>query len=348
MTDLSQFNPNAVANPNNNIFGLPFSEEDAKLVILPVPWEVTVSRNAGTARAPEHIFRSSLLIELFDPEYKDLWRNGYFMQQPDKKILLKSDYLRKEAELYINYITDGEKLEDNKFMCKSLREINEGSIFLNNWVQEKTNELFAAGKLVGVLGGDLSTPLGYYKAIAAKYGDFGILQVDAHCGLREAYEGFVYSHVSLMFNVLKEIPGVKKLVQIGVRDFCEDEWNLVNGSGERVYTWLDVAIKKRLFEGDTWRQVTDDVIAQLPQQVVFCVDIDGFDPKLCPHTGTSVAGGFSAEQIHYLFKRVVESGRKIIGFNLNEVGISHDDWDEKVGARMLFDLCNCLMASNQE
>jgi agmatinase len=52
MTDLSQFDPNAVGNPNNNIFSLPFPEEDARLVILPVPWEVTVSYAAGTARAP--------------------------------------------------------------------------------------------------------------------------------------------------------------------------------------------------------------------------------------------------------------------------------------------------------
>ena len=67
MTDLSKFDPNSVGNPNNNIFGLPFSEEDARLVIVPVPWEVTVSYNAGTARAPEHIFKASLQVDLFDP-----------------------------------------------------------------------------------------------------------------------------------------------------------------------------------------------------------------------------------------------------------------------------------------
>ncbi len=346
MTDLSQFNPNLVGNPNNNIFGLPFNEEDARLVILPIPWEVTVSRNAGTARAPEHIFRSSLLVELFDPEFKDCWRQGYFMLQPDKKILLKSDYLRKEAELYINYITDGDKLEDNRFMCKSLREINEGSNFLNSWVQEQCASLLTNDKLVGILGGDLSTPFGYYKALAEKYGSFGILQVDAHCSLRPAYEGFKYSHVSLMYNCMEQIPAISKLVQLGVRDFAEEEWDYIAACNGRIKTFLDISIKHRMFEGETWKQITDDVINQLPEQVVFCIDADGLDPKLCPHTGTSVPGGYSAEQMHYLFKKVIDSGRKLIGFNLNEVGISHDDWDEKVGARLLFDLCNCLMASN--
>ena len=71
MTDLSHFDPNAASNPNNNIFGLPFTEEDARLVILPVPWEVTVSYNAGTARATEHVCKASLQVDLFDADAHD-------------------------------------------------------------------------------------------------------------------------------------------------------------------------------------------------------------------------------------------------------------------------------------
>ena len=129
MEDISKFDPNSVGNPNNNIFGLPFTEDAANLIIVPVPWEVTVSYSAGTARAPEHIFRASLQVDLFDPDGKDLWRKGYYMLEPDQQILTKSDYLRKEAELYINYISQGEAVEDNKFMIRTLKEINEGSRF---------------------------------------------------------------------------------------------------------------------------------------------------------------------------------------------------------------------------
>lgn len=346
MIDLSTFDPNAVSNPNNNIFGLPSTKEDAKLIILPVPWEVTVSRHEGTARAPEHIFRTSLLVELFDHTLRDQWRKGYFMLEPDKKILLKSDYLRKEAELYINYITDGGILTENKFMCKTIKEINAGSGMLNNWVHSNTKDLLAQDKIVGILGGDLSTSFGYYKALAEQYGDFGILQIDAHCSLRKAYEGFTYSHASAMYNALEEIPSIKKLVQVGIRDFCETEWNYIADSNDRVNTYLDVSIKNRMAEGETWKSVADEIVARLPEKVVLCYDIDGLDPKLCPNTSTPVYGGFEASQIFYLFNRVLQSGRKIIGFNLNEIGISVDEWDEKVGARVLFDLCNLLMASN--
>jgi agmatinase len=75
-------------------------------------------------------------------------------------------------------------------------------------------------------------------------------------------------------------------------------------------------------------------------------DIDGLDPKLCPNTGTPVPGGFETDQIFYLLKKILESGRKIIGFDLTEIGVAESEWDANVGARVLLKLCNILVASN--
>ncbi len=346
MPDLSTYDPNSVGNPDNNIFGLPTTEEDARLVILPVPWEVTVSYNAGTARAPEHILNASLQVDLFDPDFKDAWKQGFFMRPVDKKVLTKSDYLRKEAELYINYISHAEIVADNKFMCKSLKEINAGSLFLNNWVYDQTKDMMERGKLVGLLGGDHSTPFGYIKAIAERYPDFGILQIDAHCDLRDAYEGFIYSHASIMFNVLKEIDSVKKIVQVGIRDFCDEELDFIQKSDGKIVTFFDKVIKERQYEGETWKSIVDDIVAQLPENIFISFDIDGMDPKLCPHTGTPVPGGFETEQVFYLLKKVKEAGKKIIGFDLNEVGVSNNEWDENVGSRILYKLCSLIITTN--
>src|ERR1700712_3243452 len=145
MKDLSNFDPNGASNPKNNIFGLPFSEEEARLVILPVPWEVTVSYGSGTSRASDHIFNASMQVDIFDAEMNEAWRQGFYMRPHDKKVLMKSDYLRKEAELYIDYISKGELVQNNNFMCKSLKEINEGSNNLNKWVYEQTTDLLNRG-----------------------------------------------------------------------------------------------------------------------------------------------------------------------------------------------------------
>ena len=346
MVDLSTFDQNGAGNPNNNIFGLPFSEEDARLVILPIPWEVTVSFGSGTARSAEQIMSASLQVDLFDPAYAESWKEGYFMREPDKKVLLKSDYLRKEAELYIDYISKGEILGDNQFMCRTLKEVNEGSHYLNNWVYQQTKALLDSGKLVAALGGDHSTPLGYMKAIAEKHGEFGIIQIDAHCDLREAYEGFKYSHASIMYNALREIPQLKKLVQLGVRDYSLGEHQMIRENSDRIRTYFDQEIRNRQYEGETFRQIVDEVISHLPQKVYISFDIDGLDPKLCPNTGTPVQGGFETEQVFYLFDKIIKAGKQIVGFDLSEVSTSENAWDANVGARMLFKLCNLVVASN--
>ena len=346
MTDLTHFDPNSASNPRNNIFGLPFSEEDSALVILPVPWEVTVSYGAGTSRAADHIFSASMQVDLFDQESGNAWRKGFYMRPTDRKILMKSDYLRKEAELFIDYTSKGELVENNTFMCKSLKEINEGSVNLNRWVYEQTKDLLAKGKLVVILGGDHSTPLGYFKAIAEKFGQFGVLQIDSHCDLRKSFENFTYSHASVMYNALNEIPEITKLVQIGIRDYCEEEFNYIRDHQHRVSTFFDKDIKERQYEGQSWRQVADDIVSQLPELVYITFDVDGLDPKLSRHTGTPVPGGFDVEQIFYLVKRIIQSGKKFIGFDLDEIGVGETGWDANVGARILWKLCNLLVACN--
>lgn len=339
------FDPNAPASLNNNIFGLPSTEQDARVVLLPVPWEVTVSYGAGTARAPEHIFRASQQIDLYDSDVPSGWEKGYFMRPVDRSILMRSDYLRKEAELYIHFQLEEGNLDENEFMQNGLHEVNKGGEELNHWVYLQTTELLKNNKLVGLIGGDHSTPLGYYKALGEKYPHFGLLHIDAHLDLRDCYENFKYSHASIMFNALREVPQIEKLVSVAVRDYCEGELNRAKHEGERMSIFFDQYLKEKQYEGHNWQELCTEIIDKLPQLVYISLDVDGLDPKLCPHTGTPVQGGLESGQLFYLIKKVVESGRQIIGFDVVEVGFSHDEFDANVGARAIYKLCNLMVQS---
>jgi agmatinase len=149
-----------------------------------------------------------------------------------------------------------------------------------------------------------------------------------------------------MFNALRDIPEITRIVQVGIRDYSDSEFHYIQDSGERVIAYFDKDIRERFYEGDTWRKIAEEIIDRLPQNVYLSFDIDGLDPKLCPHTGTPVQGGFDTEQVFYLVKLLLRSGRNLIGFDLSEVGISSDEWDENVGARVLFKLCHFMVASN--
>lgn len=343
---MSSFDPNSVGLKSNNIFGLPFNEDESALILLPVPWEVTVSYRVGTAAGPDSIFEAAMQVDLFDPDVKDGWKKGFHMLPVDRNIRKKSDYLRQCTELILSHMVDGGKVEDNEQLSQKLNEINENGKLLSDWVYEMTSSLLKKGKKVGLLGGDHSTPLGFIKALSDIHKDFAILQIDAHADLRVAYEGFTYSHASIMYNVLNEIPEVKKLVQVGIRDYCDEELAMINQSRGRIRTFFDRDIKAQQYEGATWRDICNEIIEELPQKVYISFDIDGLDPKLCPNTGTPVPGGFEAEQVFYLFRLLKQSGREIVGFDLNEVSCGYhpgDGIDAIVGARMLFKLCNFMV-----
>jgi agmatinase len=342
---INSFDPNSVGNLNNNIFGLPFTTDESEVVLVPVPWEVTVSYGSGTANGPKAIFEASFQVDLYDAKIKDAWKMGIAMDKIPAAIKAKSNRLRKKTEAYISLLEQGKNPESNKKMKAIVAEVNKASRELNAHVKKTTGNFLNKNKTVGLVGGDHSTPLGFMQALSEKHTSFGILQIDAHADLRKAYEGFEFSHASIMYNALK-IDAVSKLVQVGIRDYCEEEVNVINSNPDRVKTFFDRDIKRRMFEGDTWKKICDEVINQLPDKVYLSFDIDGLDPKLCPNTGTPVAGGFEVEQTLYLIERVVESGKTIIGFDLNEVSPDKDEWDANVGTRLLYRMA-LLVARSQ-
>jgi len=328
---IKAFDPNGAGLNESNIFGLPFTKEESEIVLFPVPWEVTVSYSAGTADGPAAILEASKQVDLYDFDAPNAWKSGIYMLPCDAQIRTLSDNSRAIAEKHIEAMLENTPSQLNQ-------EINSASKKLNDWVEEQTTTLLNENKLIGLIGGDHSTPLGYLKALALKYSDFGILQIDAHCDLRDAYEGFEFSHASIMFNALK-IPQLSKLVQVGIRDYCEAEVNVIKQSNGRIQTFFDSQLKEAQFEGESWKSQVDKIINHLPKNVYISFDIDGLDPKLCPNTGTPVAGGLEYHQAIYLIKAIQLSDRKIIGFDLNEVAPGETEWDANVAARLLYKMC---------
>jgi agmatinase len=342
---IARFDPNAYSDPNANLFGLPFTPDEAEIVIIPVPWEVTVSYGGGTAKGPEAVLKASHQVDLYDPAVLAAWKVGVAMDGVDRSLEAKGAALRPKAAEYIDLLVSGKNPLSDPRLRSLLAEINEACSGMNAWVKAMALHFMKRGKVVGLIGGDHSTPLGLIEAAGEKFGNFGILQIDAHADLRDAYEGFEFSHASIMFNALKN-PRVEKLVQVGIRDLCEAEAALARSSGGRVSTFFDRELKRAQFEGEIWASICDRIIAELPREVYLSFDIDGLDPKLCPNTGTPVPGGLETEEVLFLLERAVNAGKRFIAFDINEVAPGDDEWDAIVGARLLFRIANLAGLSN--
>ena len=343
---IKNFDANSIGDTTAGMFGLPFTPDECETVLIPVPWEVTVSYGGGTVNGPDAILEASYQVDLYDPVVKDAWHLGIGMDKENKAIRSKSTRLRKKAEAIINAMAAGKDVSKNKVAQKSVKEIQEGCLWLNKTVKERVQHFLSRDKIVGLVGGDHSTPLGMMQALAEKFGNFCVLQIDAHADLRVAYEGFEFSHASIMYNALK-IEQVEKLVQVGIRDYCQEELDIINNSKGRIQTFFDRDIKHVMYSGDSWDRICNRIVNELPEKIYLSFDIDGLDPKLCPNTGTPVAGGFEAEQVLFLLEKIVKSGKRIIAFDLNEVSpAKNTDWNENVAARLLYRIANLVAMSN--
>lgn len=347
---MHQFDPDAAAT-GDGIFGLPFAAHEARLRLLPVPFDATTSYGGGTSAGPAAIAEASRQVDLHDLVFGDVWRAGIHMD-PEPAGIAELSRVARAAALPI--IEKG-GADGSAADARAVERVNQASVQVERAVHAWTSARLDEGSVPGIIGGDHSVPLGAIAAAAERFGGldenggprFGVLQIDAHMDLREAYEGFEQSHASIMFNVLRRAPGVGRLVQVGIRDVGSRERALAQSMPQRVHVVLDQQLFEAKACGEPVATVLGAIVDRLPPLVWLSVDIDGLDPSLCPGTGTPVPGGLDFRELTMLLRMVAQSGRRIVGFDLVEVCPRDvgSDWDANVGARVLYRLCGAAVST---
>jgi len=190
----------------------------SKVVVLPVPYEGTVSYGKGASLGPSAILEASSHMELYDIELKNIYEIGISTANP------------------VKLLTNPEKSLDNIYQaCK---------------------KHIGAGKFLAILGGEHSITSACVKAHREKYPNISVLQIDAHSDLRQEYgelpeKPTIWSHASVMRRVSDmKIP----IVQVGIRSMCDEEPSVIE-KNPKIATfyakdivgkdgWMDKAIEK--------------------------------------------------------------------------------------------------------
>ncbi|NEQ51148.1 MAG: agmatinase [Leptolyngbya sp. SIO3F4] len=303
------------------MFGRPIFEtactrENATVLVTPVCYDGTASYGKGTNRGPEIILNAYEQLDYKEPRFNmDRSALGVFVDEPTAFQLGADE----------NVVGELIRAEIHRRTLGALRR----------------------GQIPALLGGEHSVSLGAIQAVAQQSGELGVLQIDAHMDLRKAYEGYTYSHASVMRNVIDSCPEVTRLVQVGIRDYCEEEQDVVESADGRIVVLRDHMIFEATDAGRSFKDLCIESVSMLPDNVYITFDIDGLDPALCPGTGTPVPGGLSFNQAVMLLQVVAESCKRVVGFDLVEVAPSPDgsEWDANVGARVLYRLCLCAAVS---
>ena len=340
---LSQFNASAVGNKNNNIFGLPFEVEESRLVFIPVPWDVTVTNTKGAAQGPMNIFSNSFQIDLYDPIVPGAWKAGMAMEQIDPGMISTNQQVRMQAEQVIRFLEEGGEADDSRHIQELINSVNNACESLALTLEKSTLQYMDNNQLPFMIGGDHSCSTGQIRALAREH-EFGILQIDAHADMRKDYQGFTHSHASVMRNAL-ETNGVTQIVQVGIRELCNEEVQVISQNHKKIKTYFDHDMHERMFEGENWSDVCREIIEKLPDKIYISFDVDGLEPSLCPGTGTPVPGGLSFNQAVYLLETAMKSGKRIIGADLVETGPT--PLDGIVSCRIVYRMAGMMIKSNE-
>jgi len=166
--------------------------DNAKVVILPIPYDATTSYKSGTRDGPKAIIDASRHLEHYDIETKKVFSNiGFFTLD--------------ELECSVNSVQ--ETLER---------------------IQNTIEGILAAKKFPVIIGGEHSITLGIVKAISKTYKNFSILQFDAHGDLRDEYEGSKFSHACVM----RRCSEITNVTQVGIRSICQEEANFLENTNK--------------------------------------------------------------------------------------------------------------------
>ncbi|GAB5495347.1 MAG: agmatinase family protein [Phycisphaerales bacterium] len=302
-----------------SIFKTDCNRDNATVLVTPVCYDGTASYGKGTCRGPEIIYNAYEQLDYEEPRFN---LNGSALG------------------VYIDEPVSFQASADDNTIGEQIREET----------RRRTLQALVRGQVPALLGGEHSVSLGAIEAAAQHSGELGVLQIDAHMDLRKDYEGYTYSHASVMRHVIDSCPSVSRLVQVGIRDYCQEERNVVDHADGRIMVLRDHMIFEAIDAGRSFKDLCIETVSMLPDNIYVSFDIDGLDPSLCPGTGTPVPGGLSFNQAVMLLQTVAESGKRVVGFDLVEVAASPDgsEWDANVGARILYRLCLCAAASQNK
>jgi agmatinase len=294
-----------------------------KLAIIEVPFDATSSHGRVAAQGPVAMRAASHQVELTlvdgrCPAADSIQARSLELSQFNAQASQAMDQLR----------------AGNEPVDELAHQIDQLAAQVDSALRQSLEALWADDVKVVVLGGDHGAVFAGMNSAAQRFDEFGVLQIDAHADLRQAYEGVSASHASVMYRLRKEHPDLP-LVQVGLRDLGTDERRKIAAS-ETITAFYDEALAQQQFLGMPWAEQARAIIEALPARVWISLDIDGLDPSLCPHTGTPVPGGLSYYQACDLIDRVRASGRELVGADLCEV--AGHPYDALVGARLLYRL----------
>ncbi len=298
--------------PLENFLGLDEESstlENAAVLVLPIPYEGTVSYGGGTKYGPRAIINASMQVELYDREFNREYGAEYGVHTLPP---LATTHSSPEA-----MVTSIES---------AVREL----------VAEHPKQLLF------VLGGEHSITSGVAKGVATALEAQKplLVQIDAHSDLRDEYEGTPYSHASISRRLLD---ADWEILQLGIRSVSQEEMDVIRRNKDKVTVWF----AEDVHQDEAWAATLAQKVRG--RDVYLTIDIDGLDPSLVSATGTPEPNGLTWTQAVKIIRIVAQYARRIIGADCVELApTAGHHASEFITAKLVYKAMNLIVHARQK
>lgn len=285
--------------------------ERARVVVLPLPLEETVSYGGGTAAGPQAIITASQQVELYDREF--------------------------DSEPALDY---GVHTLPVLPVFKKKHSDGRGMRTMLNSVATEVRRLAADGKFVLALGGEHTVSSAVFSGLAQAEGQpITVVHIDAHADLRDRYDGSQNSHACVMRRIL-EMPECGGLLQFGIRSLCREEMDVIRRHRKRqplIRTWF----AEDVHFGNWEREFS---VLLRGRRVFLSFDVDGLDPSIMPATGTPEPEGITCDQILWIAELIARHSAGCVGMDCLELAPAPGlHYAEFTAAKLLYRMLNRLI-----
>ncbi len=270
--------------------------EKAAVAILPFPYEQGVSYGKGCAKAPDTVIEASFFLELYDETLKkEPYRMGISTVMPPSMPSVQQEMF--------------------------------------DFVYKMTKTISEYDKFIVLLGGDHSITSGHFLALKEKYETLSVIQLDAHCDLRDSYYGSRLSHACVMSRIREH---TDLSLQIGIRSMCAEEATKIER--DNIYVCTMQEYRQKLFDLDL-------ALGNLSEEVFITIDVDAFDWSVIMSTGTPEPGGFTWDEALMLLGKIFLS-KNVVGFDVVELSCPETDRNSPFAvAKLIYRMLGFKMAS---
>ena len=263
------------------------TNSNSEVILVPVPWNPTTLFSSTSHISTKKIIElltDSLVTDKDIPEFSI---NNIGIENQNENIIKQNEKAKKHFKILTEKVSNEEVIPK-----KEIKEFNTTLNEVNQIIYNQVENQIKKDKVIGVIGGDSTASYPIINALIDYVPTFSILSINSELNLDKSLPEINFSTHSVMTEILNQHNDIKRLVQIGIQHYTQEELEIINKEKGRIKALFQDDIKKDYFLGKTWDSYCKKIINNLTDTVYISIHANSLLPHYSSTTNSYAVPSF--------------------------------------------------------